>query len=41
MRLIHCGTQDQTADLMTKALKLEAFPKLRKMMGMVDLNEIS
>jgi len=41
VNLVHCGTQDQIADLMTKALKLEVFQKLRKMMRMLDLNEVN
>ena len=40
IELAHCGTQEQVADLMTKALKLEAFQKLRKKMGMLDLTEV-
>lgn len=30
MELVHCGTQDQVADLMTKPLKLDVFLKLRE-----------
>lgn len=33
VELVHCGTQDQVADLMTKPLKLEAFLKLRDQLG--------
>lgn len=36
VKLIHCGTQDQLADIMTKPLKLETFVKLRKMLGLVE-----
>ena len=36
VELIHCGTQEQVADLMTKPLKLEAFQKLRTMMGVCE-----
>ncbi|RDX70959.1 hypothetical protein CR513_49746, partial [Mucuna pruriens] len=32
--------REQVANLMTKALKLEAFQKLKKKMGMLDLAEI-
>lgn len=32
IELLHCVTQEQVADLMTKALKLEAFQKLRMKM---------
>ncbi|RDX89830.1 hypothetical protein CR513_28385, partial [Mucuna pruriens] len=30
IELVHCGTQEQVADLMTKGLKVEAFQKLKK-----------
>jgi len=39
--LLHCVTQEQVADLMTKALKLEAFQKLRLKMGMLDYTEVN
>lgn len=32
VELVHCGTQEQLVDLMTKAMKVDAFEKLRKMM---------
>lgn len=41
VELVFCGTQDQLADLMTKPLKLDAFEKFRKKLGMcaaADLN---
>jgi hypothetical protein len=41
VELVYCPTQEQVADLMTKALKLEAFQKLRKKMGMFDLSEVN
>ncbi|XP_045791716.1 uncharacterized mitochondrial protein AtMg00810-like [Trifolium pratense] len=41
IELVHCVTQEQDADLMTKALKLEAFQKLRKKMGMLDFTEVN
>jgi hypothetical protein len=41
IELVHCVTQEQVADLMTKALKLEAFQKLRKKMGMLDFTEVN
>lgn len=41
VELIHCGTQEQVADLMTKPLKLEAFQKLRKMMGVCEVTGIN
>ena len=33
VELVHCHTQDQLADIMTKPLKLEAFLKLRDRLG--------
>lgn len=36
VKLIHCGTQDQVADIMTKPLKLETFEKLKRMLGLVE-----
>jgi len=41
IEFVHCGTQKQVADVMTKALKLEAFQKLREKMGMCSLTEIN
>jgi hypothetical protein len=35
VELRYCKSEDQIADLMTKPLKLEAFCKLKGMMGMV------
>ncbi|CAJ2663992.1 unnamed protein product [Trifolium pratense] len=40
MELSHCGTEEQIADVMTKALKLESFCKFRKMLGVVDTKEL-
>jgi len=40
IELVHCRTQEQVAYVMTKALKLEAFEKLRKKMGMLDLTKV-
>ena len=37
VKLIHCGTKDQLADIMTKPLKLETFVKLREMLGLVEV----
>lgn len=36
VELVHCTTEKQVADIMTKALKLEAFEKLRKQLGVVQ-----
>ena len=33
VELVHCGTQEQVADVMTKPLKLDAFLKLRELLG--------
>ncbi|KZV32404.1 hypothetical protein F511_03687 [Dorcoceras hygrometricum] len=41
IELVHCGTQEQAADLMTKALKIDTFEKHRKKMGMVDVSELN
>ena len=37
IQLIHCDTQEQAADVMTKPLKLAAFMKMRELMGMCSL----
>jgi len=41
IELLHCVTQEQVADLMTKALKLKVFQKLRLKMGMLDYTEVN
>lgn len=41
VKLVHCDTSEQLADMFTKPLKLEAFEKLRKVLGVCDLNSIS
>jgi len=41
VEMVYCESQEQVADLMTKALKFEAFEKHRKNMGMIDLAEIN
>ena len=33
IKLEHCGTHDQIADIMTKPLKVEMFQKLREKLG--------
>ena len=41
VKLVHCGTQEQLADVITKPLKLDAFLKLRGLMGVcfeMDIN---
>jgi hypothetical protein len=37
VELKHCSTQEQLADIMTKALKLETFCKLREDLSMCDV----
>ena len=39
--LVHCGSQDQVADLMTNPLKLEAFLKLRDQLGMCMMSGVN
>jgi len=41
VKMIHCGTQDQIADVMTKPLKLDAFLKLRGLMGVCPEPDIN
>ena len=36
--LVHCGSQDQVADILTKPLKLEQFQKLRDLLGVCEVN---
>jgi uncharacterized OsmC-like protein len=37
IELVHCKSQDQIADIMTKPLKFEAFSKLRNSLGIVNV----
>jgi hypothetical protein len=37
VELIHCGSQDQIAGIMTKPLKLKMFQKLRKLLGVCEI----
>ena len=37
IELVHCGTENQVADVMTKPLKLNAFLRLRKMLGVCEV----
>ncbi len=41
VELVYCRSEDQVADIMTKPLKLEAFQKLRKELGVVDTTDIN
>jgi hypothetical protein len=36
IELMHCSSEDQMVDIMTKPLKLETFCKLRERLGVVD-----
>jgi hypothetical protein len=37
IQLMHCRTQEQIADLMTKAFKVETFHKLREELGVCEI----
>ena len=39
IELTYCSTRDQIADIMTKPLKIEAFLKLRDLMGVCEYTE--
>lgn len=39
VELVQCSSQEQVADIMTKPLKLEAFLKLRDLMGVCKYSE--
>ena len=39
--LVHCGSRDQLADIMTKPLKAEDFQRLRNSLGVCDLADLS
>ena len=41
VELVHCGTQDQIADVMTKPLKLNMFLKLRELMGVREVPDVN
>lgn len=41
VELIHCGSHDQVADIMTKPLKLDAFVKLRDMLGVCEVPSVN
>lgn len=36
VNLVHCRTQDQVADIMTKPIKLDTFHKLKRMLGVQE-----
>ena len=41
VELVHCGSKEQLADVMTKSLKLDVFLKLRGLLGVCSENEIN
>lgn len=41
VKLSYCPTEVQVADIFTKPLKLEQFEKLRRMLGVIDISELS
>ena len=41
IELVHCASQDQVPDIMTKPLKLEFFQKLRKLLGVCEISGIN
>ena len=41
IELVHCGSQDLVADIMTKLLKLEVFQKLQKLLGVCEISGIN
>lgn len=41
VELIHCGSREQVADIMTKPLKLDAFLRLRNAMGVSQVPEVN
>lgn len=41
IELLHCHSEEQIADVMTKPMKAEAFTKFKKLMGMCKLDNIS
>lgn len=41
VELVHCGSHDQVADIMTKPLKLDAFVKLRELLGVCSVPSLN
>ena len=41
IELIHCVTEEQMADIFTKALKLEVFERLRNQLGICKVEEVN
>jgi len=41
LKIIHCSTELQLADMFTKAVKVERFNKLRGLIGMVKIKNFN
>lgn len=41
LELVHCNSQNQIADIMTKPLKLEVYVKLRELLGMCPMPDVN
>lgn len=41
VKLVHCGTQDLIADVMTKPLKLDLFLNLRELMSLRNVSNVN
>ena len=41
VKLVHCGTNDQVVDILTKSLKLEVFLKLREKLGVCEVSNLN
>ena len=41
VKLVHCGTNDQVADILTKPLKLKVFLKLREKLGVCEVPNLN
>jgi hypothetical protein len=41
IELVHCKSQDQLADIMTKPMKLESYCNIRSKMGMLALDSVN
>lgn len=38
--LVHCGTEDQVAEIMIKPLKLDTFQKMRRLLGVQEIQSL-
>lgn len=41
LEIVHCSTQKQLADMLTKAIKTEQFIHLKDEIGIVDFNQLN